>query len=80
MIGIILGFLFGDRLATTRLSIGSALPCLFFIVAGAELRAVRPLLVRAALLRTSCLVLAATLVGLHRDPAETVKGATTRHR
>ena len=74
IIGITLGFLFGDQLAAAPLSIGSALPCLFFIVAGAELRAVRPLLIRAAWWGTTCLILAATLIGLGVAPAMNVKG------
>ena len=74
LIGMVLGFLFGDQLAATPLSIGSALPCLFFIVAGAELRAVRPLLIRDTLWGTTCLVLAATMIGLRVAPALNVKG------
>ncbi|MBA8814174.1 acyltransferase family protein [Frigoribacterium faeni] len=74
--GIVLGLVFGPELAGTPLSIASALPCLFFVVAGAELRSIRKRLRRPGLYGSALLVLSVACIASNVAPAMNIKGGS----
>jgi acyltransferase len=73
VVGIALGLIFGPELAGTPLSVGSALPCLFFVVAGAELRSARKWLSRPGLWGTVLLIVSAACIASNVSPAMNIK-------
>ena len=60
--GLALGYFAGSTLAQTPLSIGSALPCLCFVLFGTLAAKVRPRIRRPALVGLALLALSATLI------------------
>ena len=74
--GIILGLAFGPDLASTPLSVGSALPCLFFVVAGAELRTVKRGLGHPALCGLILLGVSAACIASGTVPAMNIKAGS----
>jgi fucose 4-O-acetylase-like acetyltransferase len=60
--GSIAGFFFGGALAQTPFAVGSAIPCLIFVLLGTLARALRPRVTRAGLLGFALLAVSAALV------------------
>jgi fucose 4-O-acetylase-like acetyltransferase len=60
--GVAAGVVFGDTLARTPLAIGSAIPCLIFLLLGDAARSLRPRITHPGLLATAALLSCAVLV------------------
>ncbi|HEY5222463.1 MAG TPA: acyltransferase family protein [Microbacteriaceae bacterium] len=60
--GALLGYFAGDTLAETPLAIGSALPCLIFVLLGTAARSVRPRIAQPGLVGLALLLASAVLV------------------
>lgn len=60
--GLVLGYVAGNSLAQTPLALGSALPCLFFVLMGNVAMKLRPRIERPGLVGLALLALAATLI------------------
>jgi acyltransferase len=60
--GSVAGFFFGGALAQTPFAVGSAIPCLIFVLLGTLARTLRPRVTRAGLLGFALLAVSAALV------------------
>ena len=62
VVGLALGYIAGNALAQTPLALGSALPCLFFVLAGTASTKLRPLIKKPGRVGLVLVVLAAALI------------------
>lgn len=75
VVGLILGYLFGGWLAATPLAIGSALPCLIFLVIGSLARELEPRLPKAPLVGVGLILVPLIVIGVAQpEPIDIKQG------
>ncbi|MFK3671060.1 acyltransferase family protein [Leifsonia aquatica] len=74
--GLVAGYLFGDWLAATPLAIGSALPCLIFLVVGSAARDIERSIPKAPLVGIALIVVPLVAIAvLHPQPIDIKSGS-----